>query len=65
MKVKAEMTCGGSVFRFRLTLPDGRRTVLRVDEGEGWSRRVATRALNLLQIEFPELARRSIRFDVH
>lgn len=63
MTIRVE-ACWGGKHSFRLTLPDGSRLVITVDEGQGWCRAIATRALNLLAIEYPHVSRRSIRFSV-
>lgn len=63
MKVYVSRCWGGSrSFTWRLTCADGVRLVLPSEEGEEWSRSVATRALNLIGVEFPSVARRAIRF---
>lgn len=63
MKVYVERCWSGARYMtWRLTCDDGVRLILRGEEGEEWSRSVATRALNLIGVEFPSVARRAIRF---
>jgi len=60
MKVRVEGTYGpSSGFRYRLTLPDGRRTSL---PGDDWTRELASRALDEVQ-RLTGARRGSIRFD--
>lgn len=58
MRVRVEGTYG-SHFRFRLTLPDGRRFSLR---GMDWTRALATEARDIIQCTVP-VRRCNIRFE--
>ena len=58
MKVRVEGTYG-SHFRFRITLPDGRRFSLR---GMDWTRKMAREALDTIQL-IMDVRRRNIRFE--
>lgn len=59
MKICVESCwCGGDVYKFRLTLADGRRFVV---VGEDWTRRVAAEARDVLACETGK-PRESFRF---
>lgn len=65
MRLKAERCWhGGDTHSFRISgLPRGERITLYVDEDEQWSRKVAGRALNLIQAIY-RIPRASVRFNV-
>ena len=66
MKVRAEATwSGGERHGWRLTLPDGRRANIPANIPGRWDRKTAKDALDMLEIEFRGIPRRSIRFNVH
>lgn len=48
---------------FRLTLPNGAREYVTTPEGEGWTRKTASKALDLLE-RFYNVSRRNVRFRV-
>lgn len=58
MRVRVEGTYG-SHFRFRITLPDGRRFSLR---GMDWTRALSTEALDIIQ-RLVNIRRRNVRFE--
>lgn len=51
----------GRHFGFHLDLPDGRRFRIRAD---GWTRKTASEALDLLEIE-TGASRKNIRFNIN
>ena len=63
MNVRAEACwSGGEKYSWRLTLPQGQRLTLRVEEAR-WDRETASRALDLLEVEGYG-PRRGIRFNI-
>lgn len=59
MKIKVERCLGN---KFRLTTPCGSRESISHDEGDTWSRKYATQALNLFERVYG-YKRSSIRFE--
>lgn len=59
MKIKVER-CWGNYFR--LTTPCGNRELIPYEEGESWSRKYATQALNMFMSVYG-FKRSSIRFE--
>lgn len=59
MKIKVER-CWGN--KFRLTTPTGEREFISHEEGDWWSRKYATEALNLFERVYG-YKRQNIRFE--
>lgn len=63
MRVRVERCWTGHSdrFRFRITLPDGSVEIVADYECEGWTRKKATEALDLLENVYG-IKRRNVRF---
>lgn len=59
MIIKVERCWGNT---FRLTTPTGEREFISHDEGDSWSRKYATEALNILEWVYG-YKRRNVRFE--
>ena len=60
MKIIVERCMGNT---FRLTTPCGKREFIKHEEGDWWSRKHATQALNLFESVYG-FKRRNIRFEL-
>ena len=61
MKIRVQRCWGGNSRHYYRALVCG-GLLVRVEEGESWSRRVASELLDLLGVEIPAVSRSSIRF---
>lgn len=65
MRIHVELCYNGRRDKeiYRLTLPTGAREYVSVPDGDGWTRKAATKALDILEHVY-HYNRRGIRFQV-